>query len=741
MVKYLFLIIFSFSFFIYSETIFDFEKDTSGWESSSKNVSISHSDRYAYSGDYSLKAEVKNCNKMRIYVNGNFDLSKFDLLFFTLYFPEQAETDADVIFYLRDDEYNWFETSSKEIMRGEERKIKVNLKTDGLKSVSHLKKWDDYTAQNIIEMGIIVKFRLPYTGVIYFDDFEGIQEERPFYIYNLRENSEKIEKYGKFELTFQTSYIFKNPFNPDIKIKGVFTSPSGKKFSEPAFFYHDYLRSLEDDGENIYSYGAGEWKIRFSPEEEGKYRYEIEIDKKGGKDVFACGEFFVYGGKDKGFLKWDEKDPLYLSFLNGDFFYPVGHTLRSPDDLRSPYPYQFTPEKNLGTFAYDKYFKKMSENGENYARMWTTAWWLGIEWSRSYSPYYKGLGRYNLKNAWQLDYVLDIAKKYGIYLDLTLINHGQFSIRPDAEWWDNPYNEINGGFLSSPDEFFVDDRAINYFKRRLDYIVSRWAYSTSITFWELWNEVDLTGYYDTGKVRYWHKKVVPYLKSIDDYSHPISTHYCRRDQDPLAWIIPEISSIIGNSYHSEIVTSMETFYRKRKPFEKPIFVNEFGVGKNRYFLENNLHGGIWSSSMLPMFGVGLFWWWPFIDHYDLYYHYRVLSEFWKNEDRRNKNLQISDAEIEGNKDAGVIGIQNNYENFSWIFDRKIFNTKIKREKKVKIKNVKIKIKHLKEGNYIYQFWDTYTGKILKEGEISVKNDAVISVPEFLSDIALKVKRK
>ena len=186
---------------------------------------------------------------------------------------------------------------------------------------------------------------------------------------------------------------------------------------------------------------------------------------------------------------------------------------------------------------------------------------------------------------------------------------------------------------------------------------------------------------------------------------------------------------------------METFYKKRKPFEKPIFVNEFGVGKNRYFLENNLHGGIWSSSMLPMFGVALFWWWPFIDHYNLYFHYRALSSFWKGEDRRNKNLQMSDAKVFG-KDAGIVGIQNDCEGFFWVFDEGVFNKKIKREKFVEMKNVRVEIKHLKNGIYKCQFWDTYKGNVLKENEIVVKNNKLeIEIPVFYSDIALKIKKE
>ena len=267
--------------------------------------------------------------------------------------------------------------------------------------------------------------------------------------------------FGRFEISFKSSYIPINPFNPkEFRVVAKFVSPTGKTFEVPAFYYHNYLRYLDVDGENLAPYGTEEWKIRFSPQEAGRYFYTLGIYVNDSIiSELNGGDFLVTKSKDKGFIRLDKKDPLYLSFQNGTFFYPIGHTLRSTDDLRSPYRYEFSPPKNMGTFAYDQYFKKMSDNGENYARVWMSAWWAGIEWSPFYSPHYRGLGRYSVENAWRLDYLLESANKNNIYIDLTLINHGQFG-RPDAEWRDNPYNAINGGIHENANEFYTDKKAI-----------------------------------------------------------------------------------------------------------------------------------------------------------------------------------------------------------------------------------------------------------------------------------------
>lgn len=746
--KKCFLILFLFSLvfmkILPGKIIFDFENDTENWKSVFSNVKLYPTDKYSSSGNFSLCVDVTKMRNIIIFFEGPINLKPYDFLKFSIYNPEENGIDGEFFVYFKDDEWNWFETEKIQIKKGEEKKVILDLRENSnfWKSISHFKVFDNYVKENLKEIGIIIWFAEDYTGKIFFDSFEVIEKEKEkgIYLYNFRENKKTVKKFEKFEIIFELSLTYENPFSPEPVIKGVFFSPTGKKYEIPAFLFHDYLRCLFAEGEKLIPYGKSEWKIRFTPEEKGIYNYKIIYDDKGKQIEIYSDNFEVVESEKNGFINWDKNDKYYLSFSNGKFFYPIGHTLRSPDDERSPYPYEFTYIKGLGTYAYENYFKKMVENGENYIRMWMGAWWVGIEWNHNYAPHYKNIGKYSLENSWKLDFVLDLAEKYGIFINLTLINHGQFSINPDAEWWDNPYNEINGGFLKTPDEFFINETAIEYFKKRLRYIVARWSYSPNIVFWELWNEVDLTGYYDTGKVRYWHKKIVPFLKEIDPYKRPITTHYCRRPDDPMVWIIPEIESIVGNAYDNLIVDSVRDFYEKRRYFGKPMMINEFGVGRDRYFLEDNLHGGIWASSMTPMFGVALFWWWPFIDYFDLYFHYKALSKFWENEDRRGKFLQVSNGKIYG-KYVDFIGIQNSKEGYFWVFDKEIFNSRTKRTKSLKIDNAVLKLDNLEKGKYTVEFWDTYTGEVITKRELDNENILEIEIIPFERDIAIKVKKQ
>lgn len=732
----------------YPQIIFDFEKSAGGWESCAENQEITWSGEYAFSGSGSLKISLGKGETAWIRYPRKISFNGCRFLKFNIYMPDGNLPEVSFKCYIKDSEWNWFETGLFTIGGGEEKEIALDISFTSLqwKPVAHLKSWDSYTANQVSEFGLILFFPDKYTGSFYMDSFELIKERYPdenIYLYNFEAGPDNLKQFEKFEITFNTSQLPSNPFDSEeLKITGRFTSPSGTEAEIPAFYYHDYLRHLDNEGENLTPYGSEKWKIRFAPQEEGLYEYSLNVYQNGNKTFcFEGGGFFVEKAEKKGFIRWDASDPFYMAFQNGEFFYPIGHTLRSPDDIRNPYRYEFVPPSNMGTFAYDRYFKKMHENGENYARIWMSAWWSGIEWNPYYAPHYKGLGRYSVENAWRLDYILDAADKYNIYIDLTLINHGQFG-RPDAEWLDNPYNVINGGMLKTADEFFTNPSAIDYFKKRLDYITARWGHSTSIVFWELWNEVDLTLNYNTQNVKTWHEKMHPYLRSIDPYNHLITTHYCRKNADPAIWAIPEIEMIAGNSYSDEMVKSVLEFFTKRKPFEKPMFINEYGRGRNRKQLENNLHCGIWASSMVPLTGAALFWWWPFIDHFDLYFHYKALSEFWKGEDRRGMDFQLTDAKVESEgKDMGIIGIQNNFRGFFWIYAEKVFNKGRPTDTLADKKPCTVTLNNFEPGNYIVEIWDTYKGIIIGSEELTLaETNQQITVDKVLNDIALKIKK-
>ncbi|MCX7706116.1 MAG: hypothetical protein N2115_07700, partial [bacterium] len=255
------------------------------------------------------------------------------------------------------------------------------------------------------------------------------------------------------------------------------------------------------------------------------------------------------------------------------------------------------------------------------------------------------------------------------------------------------------------------------------------------------------GYYDSQNVRLWHEKIIPILKGMDPWKHNITSHICRPQADPMVWIAKGLETLVSNAYSQTIVDTLREYYFKRKPFNKPMQVHEFGVGRNATELENNLHGGIWVSSLSPMLGTALFWWWPFIDKKNLYFHYRAVAKFLEGLDRRGKNFQWTTARIvsisgEKSSRAGVTGIQNEDSAYLWVYDSSIFNSRTPSEKAELIENVKIMIEIFRPGAYNIEFWDTYKGeKFLSFEKNFDTGECEIDLKPFLKDIAIKIEMK
>jgi hypothetical protein len=77
-----------------------------------------------------------------------------------------------------------------------------------------------------------------------------------------------VEQWTRFEDTFESSKNYDNPVQ-DIKVKVEFTSPKGKKRNFFAFW----------DGGRL-------WRVRFSPDEPGKWTYKTSCSDKNNKGLY-----------------------------------------------------------------------------------------------------------------------------------------------------------------------------------------------------------------------------------------------------------------------------------------------------------------------------------------------------------------------------------------------------------------------------------------------------------------------
>ncbi|MFP4380655.1 MAG: DUF5060 domain-containing protein [Candidatus Sumerlaeia bacterium] len=586
---------------------------------------------------------------------------------------------------------------------------------------------------------------------------EGVNTPPPaLEIRNMIVKPAELKKGRRVEFSFDLSRAYDNPYDPEeIRIDGIFQDATGQTYEIPAFYYQDFVRSqLKDGTEQCRPVGKACWKLRYLPMEAGEHSFFIRMsDLYGDRYETSPQTFTVADAPFKGLIRVDPDDPSYLSFTNGDFYFPLGLIVRSPDDNRQQYDYEFEMKEGMGTFAYDYYFQGMADAGINFSRVWMSAWWTAIEWTHGYRSDYADIGRYNQLNAWRLDYVMDLGEKLGIYIDLTLHNHGQFRAQNfDTEWYDNPYYSGQGGPVERPEEFWTDEESRHYLKKRLRYILARWSASPSLAFWELCNEVDLVGNYNSRNIRSWHQAMGSWMKEADPYNHIVTTHYTSNRFDPNVMGLPEMEVAQSTAYRTDMIHRCVEMYQDHAIFGKPVYVNEFGVGRSHLELQHNLHSGLWASSVMPFCGPALFWWWPYVHEKGEYYQYKGIVRFHEGEDYRGRDFQLTYVRIPRQEDSdpgmeplGALGMQNDHEARLWFYDTRMYRTGNRREPMVPVARPipagTASLDGLKPGKYRVQFWDTWKGRPMEAHTFTIQHKGgpfEIQVPGFEKDIACKI---
>ncbi len=132
--------------------------------------------------------------------------------------------------------------------------------------------------------------------------------------------SVKVSLYRVFELSVINNKLYSNKFT-GVELTVSYTSPSGKKYEFSGFF--------DGDGNGGGNYQTGNiWKIRFMPNEVGKwtYKYSWSDSTPGDSGSFDC----VSEGAGKGILQAYKDNPHWLAY-NGTkpvwlkSYYVTGH--------------------------------------------------------------------------------------------------------------------------------------------------------------------------------------------------------------------------------------------------------------------------------------------------------------------------------------------------------------------------------------------------------------------------------
>jgi len=581
-------------------------------------------------------------------------------------------------------------------------------------------------------------------------------------------------RYQTVELAFELNRQFSNPFDPrHIDVQAQVDTPSGRHFTVYGFWNQDYEARDRFEREELEPLGRPDWRVRFTPRETGVYTVTLKV-KAGSEELAAPPrQVRVVPSNLQGLIrtvkldpnkKPDPKhpeDPYYFEYDNGDYYYPVGHNLHSPIDLRCwKEIFHVEPPLDRGLKMYADFFPKMQAAGENAAEVWMASWWLGIEWTKRWRGFH-GAGRYNLGNAWKLDRLFEMAKAHGISLHLVIDNHGKFSSYCDPEWEQNPYNRRSDadGWLVNARDFFTDDKARDLHKQRLRYIAARWGAETNLIGFELVSEMDLVGggnedmrkYYRTPPPRNWVREMIAALRSYDAHGHAVTCHYSGDFNvvDRELADTPIYDYIVGDAYRQEpgyfsmALANSRAYERVNKPF----WITEFGGDWNATSiprLHADLHCGLWSTWMTNAAGTPLLWWYDFIDRKELYTHYRAFTSYIKGEDKRAHRGRTMEVPISAGGD-GLQGLRYTWPAgaYVWVYNAQAMREMPEMNKRPRHEGVVAHLDGLWEGTYSIEYWDTYDGKIVHvdEAKLAAGQQLELKFPPFLSDMAVKVIKK
>jgi hypothetical protein len=705
-----------------------------------------------------------------------------DTLEFDLAWPADAVTNTQVLVYFVDWEHRWYQTLLPGyLIPGKRHHFSVDLRpaSPAWESRGHHAPWQLRARCDPKAVAVRIFGPTPFKGNCRLEQASGRPAARPDgppQILNVRPSAAQVPCYERFELTFSLPDRYPNPFNPDqVSVQAIFEGPGGTVVNADGFYVQNFYRTLGPTGETIEPQGLPVWKVRFAPRAPGTYRYRLVVRDTVGRSEWGPALLEATPPRTRGYLRVARRDRRYFEFDDGSSFFPIGHNIRSPFDTRTDEQFPWRQRWPEGSTAYLRYFKDMSRNGENFVEVWTAAWSLGLEWS-PISPGYHGIGQYNLRNAWEMDQVIDAAERHGIYVNVVIHNHGKFSTYVDEEWSHNPFNRAQGGYLTLPDEYFSDPRAIRDFKNLMRYMIARWGYSPHVFAWELWSELNLTGServnhhsHEQPEVVAWHRDIGRWLRTADPYRHLVSSHVSAdyRVQNPDIVRLPELDFAAVDAYHDSpealhIVRLLYETGRYNNAFGKPVLVTEFGgqaLAQQGYdHIHCAHHAALWSSTCLPIGGTPLFWWWMIVEEESLYPRYAAVHRFMEGEDRRDPTKlaltpwndatgdMADDARIRVSVTPGASGANiaalaygNDRDVIGWLYLPNRFRKADVSTARAE-RGATLSVVGLRQGAYRVEFWDTTQGQIVESSEVPSQKTAVeCPIPPLVRDIAFKVK--
>ena len=399
------------------------------------------------------------------------------------------------------------------------------------------------------------------------------------------QNSNTVPLYEVFEITFRHDNEYENPFF-DVSVDVTLTSPSKKRVRIGGFHYGSSsgarisVREAEPQhGERrqvTYRFDKQDtWKARFAPSEPGRWAYHFHFTNARGQTASGEGSFLCVPGRkpNPGFVRRHPTNPYRLVFDDGTPYFPIGlqdcwgdnsATGSVLDQCSMEGPFR-TDRKDLPALPPGPLFVRgpscNPQNADVYFRRFSQCGFDLYRFSQQNCSYvlYRDLDHWLVQEGIMTDELLRCARKYGFR-----IFYGIFG-------YQNVFNK-------EPD----NQAGLAKVKRFIKYSVDRWG--AYVDFWEFLNEQHADDR--------WYAMMIPYLKSIDPYHHPVTTSWERPDLDGIEINAPHWYQR-ENELESDRVTAARA--RRWKQHRMPVVVGEQGNHIDRSKPVPPGVGGVWDD--------------------------------------------------------------------------------------------------------------------------------------------------
>ncbi len=432
-----------------------------------------------------------------------------------------------------------------------------------------------------------------------------------------------------------------NPFDPEqVEIKAYFTSPLGEiKKVVNGFYYRPYMKDIKSN-RLILQRTDFPWRIRFSPDQVGKWMVKIEVIIAGESSYNKVFNFECTVSNHRGRITTSttetEKDRYLYYQKTGEPFYAVGGNI-----CHASYDFDFTLKDNE---LHKMWLGKLADAGGNIFRLE-----LGPQTAL---PDWNALDNYSsrLAEMFLFDDLIDYAQLRNLYFILfrhhTEVNHF---------WKDNPYVKAYG-LTDNPNGYYTNEEIIKQQQNTLRYIFARWGYSPSFAFYE-YQEIDrwmtVIGASSTGQMekkynnifKEWFIKNTMFIKEeLNEEDIMISAAYATLPDyevnNPLKSLYNYCDVIAFHQYGSHPNVNIKTRYNKTqklwKKFGKPVIIEEMGDDARQIPLycctDMSFHHDLWATAMMGSIGTGLHWWWDrgiYLNDYQK--QYKTIQLFFDNE--------------------------------------------------------------------------------------------------------------